>query len=164
MSTKKVAFLGLTIALAMIFSYLEHLIPQPLPGVKLGLPNLVIVFLLYRVGWKEAVIVSLIRVLLVALLFGNVQSLLISLSGAVLSLTGMILLKKINLFSCLPVSILGGILHMVGQIVCACFVTSTAGIASLLPIYLVTGTIAGALIGLLSGLLIKRLEKYKFHF
>lgn len=163
MKTKKVAFLGLFISLAMILSYVESQIPPlaAVPGVKIGLPNIVMVLLLYKIGAKETVIVSLIRIFLVSLLFGNVQTMTFSIAGAVLSLAGMILLKKTNLFSCITVSIVGGILHNVGQIIAACFWTNTAEIAYYLPVLLVSGIIAGAVIGIIAGLLVKRLEKWK---
>ena len=164
MKTKKVAFLGLAIALAMILSFVESQIPAlvAIPGIKVGLPNLVIVFLLYKVGWKETVIVSLIRTVLVSILFGNVQIMTFSVAGALLSLASMILLKKLNWFSCIAVSIVGGIFHNVGQIIAACFWTQTQEIVLYLPVLLVSGTIAGAVIGLVAGLVVKRLEKWKF--
>lgn len=164
MKTKKVAFLGLSIALAMILSFVESQIPAliAVPGMKVGLPNIAIVFLLYRIGWKESVVVSLIRVILVSMLFGNVQSMLFSIAGAVLSLTGMILLKKTNWFSCITVSIVGGILHNVGQIIAAILWTQTAQIVFYLPFLLISGVVAGAVIGLVSGMLVKRSEKWKF--
>lgn len=164
MKTKKVAFLGLSIALAMILSFVESQIPAlvAIPGIKVGLPNLVMVFLLYKVGWKETVTVSLVRIILVSMLFGNVQTLTFSIAGALLSLLSMILLKKLNWFSCITVSIVGGIFHNVGQIVAACFWTQTAQVAYYLPVLLISGTIAGAVIGLISGMIVKRLEKWKF--
>ena len=164
MKTKKVAFLGLAIALAMILSFVESQIPAlvAIPGIKVGLPNLVIVFLLYKVGWKETVIVSLIRTVLVSILFGNVQIMTFSVAGALLSLLSMILLKKLNWFSCIAVSIVGGIFHNVGQIIAACFWTQTQEIVLYLPVLMVSGTIAGAVIGLIAGLVVKRLEKWKF--
>ena len=164
MKTKKVALLGLSIALAMILSFVESQIPAlvAIPGIKVGLPNLVMVFLLYRVGWKETVIVSIVRILLVSMLFGNVQTLTFSVAGALLSLLSMILLKKLNWFSPITVSIVGGIFHNVGQIIAACIWTETAQVALYLPVLLVSGTIAGAVIGLISGMLVKRLEKWKF--
>ena len=164
MKTKKVAFLGLSIALAMILSFVESQIPAlvAIPGIKVGLPNLVMVFLLYKVGWKETVTVSLVRIILVSMLFGNVQTLTFSIAGALLSLLSMILLKKLNWFSCITVSIVGGIFHNVGQIVAACFWTQTAQVAYYLPVLLISGTIAGAAIGLISGMIVKRLEKWKF--
>ena len=164
MKTKKVAFLGLAIALAMVLSFVESQIPAlvAIPGIKVGLPNLVMVFLLYKVGWKETVIVSIIRIVLVSLLFGNVQTMTFSIAGAVLSLLGMILLKKTNWFSAITVSIVGGILHNVGQIIAACLWTETAEVVFYLPVLLVSGTIAGAVIGIIVGMLVKRLEKIKF--
>ena len=163
MKTKKVAFLGIFIALAMILSYLESHIPAlvAVPGVKVGLPNIVMVLLLYKIGSKETVIVSIIRIFLVSLLFGNLQTMTFSIAGAVLSLAGMILLKKTNWFSCITVSIVGGILHNVGQIIAACFWTNTAEIAYYLPVLLVSGILAGAIIGIIAGILVKRLEKWK---
>jgi heptaprenyl diphosphate synthase len=148
----------------MILSFVEHQIPAlvAVPGIKVGLPNLVMVFLLYRVGWKETVLVSLFRIFLVSILFGNLQTMTFSLAGAVISLLGMILLKKIGLFSCITVSVVGGILHNVGQIIAACLWTQTIQVAYYLPVLLMSGTVAGAIIGLVSGMLVKRLERFKF--
>lgn len=164
MKTKKVAFLGLSIALAMILSFVESQIPAlvAIPGIKVGLPNLVIVFLLYRIGGKEAVIVSIIRTLLVSILFGNIQMLTFSVAGAALSLASMILLKKTNWFSTVTVSIVGGICHNIGQIAAAILWTQTAGIVTYLPVLLISGTVAGAVIGLVSGMLVERLKKWRF--
>ena len=164
MKIRKIAFLGLSVTLAMILSFVESQIPvfTTIPGMKVGLPNLVMVFLLYRTGWKETVIVSLIRAFLVALLFGNLQSLIFSISGAVLSLTGMILLKKTGLFSSIAVSVTGGVLHNVGQIIAACLWTGTVQIAYYLPALLVSGVCAGIAIGLIAGFLLKRLENVRF--
>ena len=160
MKSRKLAFLGLSVALALILSFVESQIPvfTVVPGMKLGLPNLVMVFLLYRVGWKETAAVSLVRVLLVSLLFGNAQSLVFSLAGAALSLAGMALLKKSRLFSPVAVSVTGGVLHNIGQIIAACLWTGTAQIVYYLPMLLLSGIAAGILIGLLSGLLLKRLS------
>ena len=160
MKSRKLAFLGLSVAQALILSFVESQIPvfTVVPGMKLGLPNLVMVFLLYRIGWKETAAVSLVRVLLVSLLFGNAQSLVFSLAGAALSLAGMTLLKKSRLFSPVAVSVTGGVLHNIGQIIAACLWTGTAQIAYYLPVLLLSGIAAGILIGLLSGLLLKRLS------
>ena len=163
MKARKVAFLGLSITLAMVLSFVESQIAvfTTIPGMKMGLPNLVIVFLLYRVGWKEAVLVSIIRVALVALLFGNLQSLIFSIAGAALSLTGMSLLKKTKLFSPIAVSVVGGVLHNVGQVIAACLWTQTAQVAYYLPMLLISGICAGILIGLVAGLLLKRLKNVR---
>ena len=156
MKTKKVAFLGLSVALAMILSFVEHQIPPlvAVPGVKVGLPNLVIVYLLYKLGAKEAVTVSLVRVVLVSILFGNFQSALFGIFGSVLSLCGMILLKRF--FATTTVSVVGGVLHNIGQIGAAILVTRTPGIITYLPVLLISGTIAGVVIGIISGMLVKR--------
>ena len=163
MKTRKVAFLGMCIALSMVLSYFESLIPplMAVPGVKMGLPNIVMVFMLYKIGAKETAIVSILRVILVGILFGTPLSMIYSLAGAALSLIGMIILKKTNLFAPVTVSVVGGILHNVGQIATACFVMDTAEIAYYLPVLLITGTIAGVLIGLCAAMILKRLEKMK---
>ena len=164
MKAKRVTFLGLSIALAMILSFVESQIPAlvAIPGIKVGLPNIVMVFLLYRVGWKETVLVSIIRIILVSMLFGNIQTMTFSIAGAVLSLLGMILFKALRGFSCIAVSIMGGILHNVGQILAAILWTSTAQIAYYLPVLLISGTVAGTLIGILGGMMVKRMEKWRF--
>ena len=164
MSTKKIAFLGLSIAIALILSYIESQIPAliAIPGIKVGLPNLIIIVILYKIGWKEAVVVSILRIFLVSLLFGNVQTMTFSLAGANVSLLSMILLRKLGDFSCITVSIVGGVFHNVGQIIAACLWTLTAQVAYYLPVLLVSGTLAGAVIGLISGILVKRLDKIKF--
>lgn len=151
------------IALSMILSYFESLVPplMAVPGVKVGLPNLVMVFILYKIGWKETAIVSILRVSLVGILFGTPLSMIYSLVGATLSLIGMILLKKTNLFAPVTVSVVGGILHNVGQIATACFVMDTAQIAYYLPVLLISGTAAGVVIGIVAALILKRLEKMK---
>ena len=117
----------LTIALAMVLSFLESQIPAfvAIPGVKVGLANIAVVFALYKLGWKEAAGISLIRVLLISVLFGNFASLFYSLAGAVLSLLGMILLKHSEKFSAVAVSVAGGVLHNVGQILMACILLIT---------------------------------------
>lgn len=164
MKTKRVAYIGITVALAMILSFVESQIPAlvAIPGVKVGLPNLVIVFLLYKAGSKEAVLVNFVRVVLSALLFGNLQTLTFSLAGAALSLFGMIILKKTEKFSPIAVSVTGGVLHNVGQIAAACLWTATPQIVYYLPVLLISGIVAGVIIGLVGGMLINRLERIKY--
>ena len=164
MKTKKVATLGLCIALSMVLSFFEHQIPPlvAVPGVKVGLPNLVMVFMLYKIGWKETAVVSIVRVVLVSMIFGSVVSMAYGLAGATLSLIGMILLQKTKLFSTVTVSVVGGVLHNVGQIAMACIIMETALLVSYLPVLLISGTIAGVLIGIVAGLLVKKLENLKF--
>ena len=160
MNTRKLTVLSLSVALAMVFSFIETLIPPivAVPGVKLGLANVVSVFLLYSVGRREAFTVAVIRVCLSSLLFGSVDSLIYSLSGAVLSLFGMILLMKLPIFSPLSVSVVGGVLHNVAQIICACIIMENAAIASYLPVLIISGTVAGIFVGLLAVLLTSKLS------
>ena len=163
MKIKKVALMGVCISLAMVLSYVESQIPlfAGNNGFKVGFPNLVMMVLLYKFGWKETVIVSIIRVILMNIEFGNPTALVLSLSGAALSLIGVVLLKKAK-FSCIAVSIVGGVLHNIGQIIAVCIWYQTPSLALELPLLLVSGTIAGAIIGLVAGMLVKRLEKVKF--
>ena len=160
METIKIARMGLLVALSMILSYVESLIPAfvAVPGVKVGLANIVVIFALYTLGPIEALTVSLLRVILSSFLFGSVLSLLYSLSGALLSLGGMILMKKVKIFSTTAVSVTGGVLHNVGQILVACLVLETDVLLYYLPVLILSGTITGAVIGIIASLVIKRLE------
>lgn len=160
METRKIARMGLLVALSMILSYVESLIPAfvAVPGVKVGLANIVVIFALYTLGPIEALIVSLLRVILSSFLFGSVLSLLYSLSGALLSLGGMILMKKLKIFSTTVISVTGGVLHNVGQILVACLVLETDVLLYYLPVLILSGVITGAVIGIIASLVIKRLE------
>ena len=157
MKSSKVARYGLLIALALVLSYAESLLPSPgVPGVKLGLPNLVVVFALYRLGTWDAWCLSIVRVLLASALFGSGVSLAYSVAGAVLSLAVMGLLKKTGKFSSVGVSVAGGVAHNVGQILVAMALLETARLAWYLPVLWISGTVAGVLIGIASGELVKR--------
>lgn len=161
-TTKKLTTLSALIAVAMILSYVESLVPifVAIPGVKMGLSNIATVFALYTLGWPYAICVSVVRVLLSALLFGNFVSLIYSLSGAALALAVMILLKRIDRFSTVGVSVAGAISHNAGQIIAVCIVMKTSAIAYYIFPLIISGTLAGIVIGLLSGILIERIEKY----
>lgn len=158
MKSKNIAALGVFTALAMILSYVESLIPLSfaLPGIKMGLPNIVIVFALYRLSLSEACIISAIRVVLVAALFGNSLSLIYSVCGALLSLTVMALLKKSGRFSTVGVSAAGGVFHNVAQIAAAVFMLGTKEIAYYLPVLCVSGMVTGIGIGIVAAILIER--------
>ena len=160
MKAKKLTTLGLCMALALILSYVESLLPplMAVPGVKAGLPNIVILFLLYRYGWKEAASVSLVRLLLSAALFTGFAAFFYGLAGAALSLFGSALLKKSGRFSPLGVSAAGGVLHNLGQIALAALILDSGYIFAYLPVLLLSGTVAGALVGLLAGILIRRAD------
>lgn len=160
--TKKVALLGVITSVALILSYIEAILPpiwSAVPGIKMGFPNIVIIFLLYRFGVKEAAIVSFIRIFIVALLFGNVMTLAYSCAGAFLSIVLMTIFKKINTFSVVGTSIVGGVAHNLGQILVAIFLFDTVQIGYYMAVLAVTGTIAGVFIGLAGVALLKRLEK-----
>ena len=162
MNTSKVAQYGLLTALALALSWLESLLP-PLgaPGVKLGLPNLAIVFALYRLGFKDACVISLVRVVLVALLFGNGAALAYSVAGAALSLSLMGLLWKTGKFSSVGVSVAGGVAHNGGQILVAMALLETSRLAWYLPVLWISGTVAGVLIGIVAGELVRRVPEQK---
>ena len=159
MKTRSVALTGLLIALALILSYLESLVPMSLavPGVKLGLPNIVIVFALYRLRPGVAGAISLLRVALVALLFGSVLSLAYSAAGAVCSFLVMLLMKRTGRFGCTGVSVAGAVAHNLAQVAAAALLLETGALAWYLPVLCLTGTLAGVCIGLLAALLVKRI-------
>lgn len=159
-TAKWVALYGMLISLAFIFSYIEAVIPIPIPvpGVKLGLANLVSIVGLYIVGIKGTIAVSLVRIVLVGFTFGNLSSMIYSLAGGTVSLIFMILLKKTGKFSQVGVSIMGGIGHNIGQLTAAALITETAGVFYYLPFLMVAGVIAGAVIGLLGALVTARIQ------
>ena len=160
--SKTVAFFGVCTALAMILAYVEVLLPPifpAVPGIKMGLPNIIIIFLLYRRGPIPAIAVSLLRVALVSMLFSNAMALLYSLSGAILSLLILIILRKLNFLSTVGVSVAGGVAHNVGQILMAMLLLETTELFYYLVVLTVTGTIAGVLIGLCGSLIIKRIPE-----
>ena len=159
-STKAITTCAVLAALALALSYLESFFPPllPLPGVKLGLANIVVIFALYRLGPGPAAVISFVRVLLMTFMFGNAFALFYSLSGAVLSLTVMLLLKKTGKFSPVGVGAAGGVTHNIGQILCAMVVLETEKLAYYLPVLLVSGTLAGIGIGIVGGILIKRID------
>ena len=161
MKKSRVAFLGLFTAFAMILSFVESQIPSiGIPGVKLGLPNIAIIIILYKFGYKEAFCVSILRVLLTSLLFTSALSMLYSIAGAILSFAAMLLLKKF--FNIVTVSIVGGVSHNIGQIFVAYLVTDTAQLLYYLPVLIVTGVIAGVVIGLVAALTCKKISALEF--
>ena len=155
--------MAMTIAVAMILSYIESQIPPlftAVPGVKMGLANIAVVFALYKLGWKEASGISLLRVFLVSVMFSplGVMGLFYSLAGAVLSLLVMIGLKAAKLFSSVAVSVAGGVFHNIGQIGMACILLRTKEIVYYLPVLALSGIVAGVLIGLVAAVMVKRIR------
>ena len=160
----RLASFGVFVALALIFSYIETLIPFQIgiPGVKLGLANLVIVIALYRMPVGEVYLLSGVRVVLTGFLFGNLMSILYSLAGGILSLTVMWGMKRIRSVSILGVSIAGGVFHNIGQLLAAALMVETYGLFSYLPVLLISGLLTGFVIGLAAGEMLKRIRSLQF--
>lgn len=161
MKTSKVAKYGLLIALAMVLSYVESLVPVffAVPGMKLGLTNVVVLFALYAMDDKSAIVINIIRILLVGFMFGNGMSILYSLAGGLLSGIVMIALKRFSPLGIVTVSIAGGIAHNLGQILVAMILLQTKAIAWYLIILWFTGIGAGIVVGVISSEIVKRLSK-----
>ncbi len=148
--TQKIALNGALAALAMILSYVEMQIPAffAVPGVKLGLTNIVVLVALYVLGEKNAFFINVVRIVVVSMLFGNIMGFAFSIAGGMLSTLVMILLKKTSRFSVTGVSVAGGISHNVGQIIVAMILLNTKAIIWYLPILWISGIVSGAVIGL----------------
>lgn len=158
--TRRLTTLAIATSLAMVLSFLESLLPPlvAVPGVKIGLSNIVTVFLIYTLGERDAAAVSAVRVSLSSLLFGSAVSFLYSLSGALLSYLLMILSKRLLPFGTVGVSVLGGVAHNVGQVAAAILIMENAYIAYYLPPLLISGVLAGVLVGAAAGILTARLK------
>lgn len=149
---RKIAYGAMLVALAMIFSYVESLIPISIgiPGIKLGIANLVTVMGIYFLRPADVLVVVLMRILLVGFMFGNGVSIIYSLAGGILSFLMMLLIKKLNKFSTISVSVVGGIAHNAGQIAVAAIVLKSAAVVYYLPVLIAAGTITGLLIGIVA--------------
>ena len=152
MDYKKIPYYGLFAALAILMGYVEMMFPMPIPipGVKLGLANVVVIIMMYFMDVKGAFFISLIRVFLSGLLFAGFAGLLYSLAGAMLSFAVMALLKKSGKFSVIGVSLAGGVFHNVGQVAVAAMVVENVKMAYYLPFLLVSGVVTGILIGIVA--------------
>lgn len=158
---KKAAWYGICTALAMVLSYIESQIPVSviMPGIKIGLTNLVVLMALYCMGEADAMVINLVRILLTGFTFANTFSMMYSLAGGMLSGLVMILLKKTRKFSVAGVSIAGGVAHNLGQIFVAMTVLSNMRLAYYFPLLMISGVAAGGVIGILGAEMIKRLPK-----
>ena len=157
----RVAYFGVFTALALMFSYIETMIPIQfgVPGIKLGFANIMIVIMLYKSSAKEALLLSIVRIMLSGFLFGNLFSIVYSLAGGLLSLTVMVALKRTKAFSLLGISAMGGVFHNVGQLIMAALVLESLSIGYYLPVLLISGLVTGILIGIISGEMLKRLNR-----
>lgn len=160
----RVAYFGVFTALALIFSYVETLIPFNfgIPGVKLGLANLIVVIALYKMKLPETYLLSVVRVLLNGFIFGNYFSIIYSLAGGILSLSVMALLKKKGGFSILGISMAGGVMHNIGQLLIAMLIVETFSVVYYVPVLLISGLLTGFAIGVVSGEMLKRLVNIQF--
>ena len=156
----KIALCGVLIALAMILSYLESLVPihMAVPGVKLGLANLVTIIALQKLDLKSTVVISVGRIILSNVLFGNMAVLLYSLAGAACSILIMTALKKCRVFGFVGINVAGAVFHNLGQILVAVCVMENVRIFYYMFILLITGTVAGVAIGLLASFLLKNIR------
>lgn len=164
MLKNRVAYFGVFTALALIFSYVETLIPFNfgIPGVKLGLANLIVVIALYKMKLPETYLLSVVRVLLNGFIFGNYFSIIYSLAGGILSLSVMALLKKKGGFSILGISMAGGVMHNIGQLLIAMLIVETFSVVYYVPVLLISGLLTGFAIGVVSGEMLKRLVNIQF--
>lgn len=160
MNNRKLVTMALFITAAMMLSYIESLFPFffGVPGMKLGLANLAVVMALYLYGWREALMVNVLRIMLTGLLFGNMFSILFSLSGALVSFICMLSARKLGL-SLYGVSMAGGVSHNAGQLLTAAYVVHTVEIGYYAPFLLATGLVTGFLIGVLGKEMLRRIPE-----
>ena len=156
----KTAYLGIFASVAIIFGYVESLIPVfvGIPGIKLGLANLSVLFILYKYSFREAALVSFVRILVIGFLFGSLFSILYSLAGAALSLTVMSLLCRFTDLGLISVSVAGGITHNIGQLIVAALIVQSASVFVYFPVLMISGIVTGLLIGWLTQEVAKRVH------
>lgn len=159
----RAAYFGVFTALALILSYIETLIPIHfgIPGAKLGLANLIIVIVLYRTGWRDALLLSVVRIVLSGFIFGNLFAVVYSLAGGILSLAVMALLKKSGAFSVVGVSLAGGVCHNLGQLTVAMIVVETYQVGYYFPMLLIAGMATGTVIGIAAGEVLRRIQNIR---
>ncbi|NLJ70165.1 MAG: Gx transporter family protein [Clostridiaceae bacterium] len=160
MKTKRITLLAMLIALSMVLSYLESLLPQVyiVPGIKIGLANIPVMFAIFKLKPSDALLISGIRIFLLAILFRNFLSFIFSITGGLMSIAFMLLFKKMKTFSIMGISVIGGVAHNLGQILIAVFVVNTPGLLFYLPILIIAGTLAGIVIGLICNLLVEHIQ------
>lgn len=164
MKTKKIVFYGMSICLALILSYVESLIPFSfgIPGIKLGLSNLVIMIILYAGNFAGAFVVSALKAIITGFMFGSLSSIIYSLAGGILSLVLMAFAKKLKVFSEVGVSVIGGIFHNMGQLFVAAFVVGYSVVNYYIPYLLIAGAFTGVLIGVITRLVLPNIKRMSF--
>lgn len=160
MTARKLTGYAMLLAVALILTYLESLIPVPvpIPGYKLGLANVVTLFAIYYYDVKVAFVINILRIVIIAILFGNFYAFIFSISGALLALLIMALLKMSDRFGIIAISVAGAVFHNIGQIMAAMLVLSTNAVLYYLPLLMIVAVVSGIIIGLLAGMLLKRVD------
>ncbi len=150
--TKKLALAAILASMAMILSYVEALfpLPVPIPGIKLGLANLVVIIAIYKLGFRFAFMINCIRIFTAGLLFTGAFGVLYSLAGGILSILIMYGLYRTGLFSMVGISMAGGVAHNLGQLITACLIMENARLMAYFSILLFSGMISGILIGIVA--------------
>ncbi|MDD7719580.1 MAG: Gx transporter family protein [Eubacteriaceae bacterium] len=163
-NSKFIATSAMFVCLALIFSYVEVLIPFSvgIPGVKLGLANLVIIIALYEMNFRYAFAINAIRIVITGLLFGGLFGVMYSAAGGLLSIVTMWALKKTGLFSMIGVSMAGGFSHNLGQLIVAALLVSNLKMFVYFPVLVFSGIASGILIGVVSYIIDGKLPKYLF--
>ena len=159
MNTKKLTAISLLASLAIICGYIESLIPvnPAIPGIKLGISNIIILFALYKSDRSSAFLIMLIKVLASSILFSGLSVFIYSLSGGILSFFAMILLKKFN-FSIITISMLGAVFHNVGQLFAAAFMLKSFSVFYYMPLLLISGLILGFVTGSVCRIVVNRIK------
>lgn len=163
-NTKNIAFLGLLLSFAVAAGYFERLLPAIIPavlGIKLGLPNIAVIILMYIKDYKTAFVLNILRVVLSGLLFTGLWGMVYGLSGALLSFAVMAGLKKTKIFGTVGISAAGGVFHNLGQICVAALPVNNIKLFYYFPVLIISGVITGIIIGYVSGLIINRLNFLK---
>jgi len=159
---RKITSMGVMVSVGILLSYIESLfiLPVKIPGVRIGLSNIVSVLALYLFGPMEAFMVVVARVLLAGLLFGNGMSLVFSISGAILSVFAMSILYRLNKLSCIGISVVSGVVHNIAQLIVAVLVIDNGYMIYYMPVLIIAGVFAGLIVGIISGVLIDRLKRF----
>ena len=159
LKTRRLALSAMLAALALIFSYVEAMIPipVPVPGIKLGIANLVIVMAIYKLGFRYAFTINCVRIVIAGLLFSGVFGMFYSFAGGILSIAVMYLLYRTGWFSMIGVSMAGGVAHNLGQLITACLIVSNIRLMSYFSILLFSGLFSGIAVGFLATLIYRRL-------